>query len=101
MSCLCLGEGKKGGTGMTHVIRHDKKFWKIKTKKEGKDYQEDDVIREKFYSYLISFSKSFLSSFCNGAIVVVWGGGGLQEWSHMLVFLEASFMLTHGQNVRL
>ena len=56
MSCLCLGEGKKGGTGKTHVIRHDKKFWKIKTKEEGKDYQEDDVIRERLYSYLISFS---------------------------------------------
>ena len=56
MSFLCLGEGKKGGTGKTHVIKHDKKLWKIKTKEEGKDYQEDDVIRERLYSYLISFS---------------------------------------------
>ena len=56
LSFLYLGEGKKGGTGKTHVIKHDKKFWKIKTKEEGKDYQEDDVIRERLYSYLISFS---------------------------------------------
>ena len=55
MCYLCLGEGKKSGTGKTHVIKHDKKLWKIKTKEEGKDYQEDDVKRDRLYSYLISF----------------------------------------------
>ena len=74
MSCLCLGEVKKGGTGKTHVIKHDKKFWRIKTKGEGKDYQEDDVKRERLYAYLISFSKSFLSLFCKGALEEEEGG---------------------------
>ena len=95
MSCLCLGEGKKGGTGKTHVIKHDKKFWRIKTKGEGKDYQEDDVKRERLYSYLISFFNFFLSLFCKGALEE---GEGEWGWSNLF---RCVIHVTQGQNVRL
>ena len=63
MSCLCLKEGKKWGTGKTYVVKHNKKWWKIKTagygaKEEGQDYQEDDLNRERLCSYLISYKKN-------------------------------------------
>ena len=63
MSCLRLKEGKKWGTGKTYVVKHNKKWWKIKTagygaKEEGQDYQEDDLNRERLCSYLISYKKN-------------------------------------------
>ena len=59
MSCLRLKEGKKWGTGKTYVVKHNKKWWKIKTaddgaKEEGNDYQEDDLNRERLFHLIIS-----------------------------------------------
>ena len=75
MSCLCLKERKKGGTGKTHVVKQDKKWWKIKTaddgaNEEGEDYQEDDLNRERLCSYLISY-KIFFIFFVTGPSYVI------------------------------
>ena len=50
-----LGEVKGRGRERTHVVKHNKKWWKIKTaddgaKEEGNDYQEDDLNRERLLS---------------------------------------------------
>ena len=50
-----LSEVKGRGRGRTHVVKHNKKWWKIKTindgaKEEGNDYQEDDSNSERFFS---------------------------------------------------
>ena len=58
MSVFCLKEGKRWGKGKTRVVKHDKKWWMIKTadvgaKEEGKDYQEDDLNREALCSFWV------------------------------------------------
>ena len=50
-----LGEVKGRGRERTHMVKHNKKWWKIKTaddgaKEGGNDYQEDDLNRERLLS---------------------------------------------------
>ena len=54
-----LGEVKGRGRERTHVVKHNKKWWKIKTaddgaKEEGNDYQEDDLNSERLFLWFIT-----------------------------------------------
>ena len=54
-----LGEVKGRERERTHVVKHIKKWWKIKTvddgeKEEGNDYQEDDLNSERLFLWFIT-----------------------------------------------